>query len=357
MKITCPDCRIILNIPDNRLEAYRTDITIPCPTCNGKIEIRLVKTREASINKHTTSFSPGNAKGIESTECVSLAQTKLNTEELKNKILQKVENLPPMPRVADKARKIILDPDSSFNDLAKVVEADQAIAARVLKFANSSYYASLGGVSSLHQASVVLGTKTLMEILNLACASGILSGKLKGYDLATGDLWNHSLSVASGSRIIANKKRPELSGDAFSAGLIHDVGKLILDPFIVERKEAFQNAMRNKKGVFLMAEQEILGFDHSEIASDVCKKWKIPSSLTSAIKHHHAPIHSDGNELAYIIHMADVVAMMTGIGGGFDGLAYQIDDSVLEFLEFRHSEIEMLMGEVSDCVKQTLETI
>ena len=117
MKITCPDCRIILNIPDKRLEAYSTDITIPCPTCNGKIEIRLVKTREASINEHTTSFSPGNAKGIKSTERVSLAQTKLNTEELKNKILQKVENLPPMPRVADKARKIILDPDSSFYDL------------------------------------------------------------------------------------------------------------------------------------------------------------------------------------------------------------------------------------------------
>lgn len=357
MKVTCSGCRKILNIPDKRLQAYKTDIAIPCPACNGKIKISLVKMREASTPNNTASLYLNTANRKKSTEHLSSVQDTSNADQLKKKILQKVKDLPPMPRVAEKARKILSDPESNFNDLARVVEADQAIAAKVLKFANSAHYSTIGGVSSIQQASVVLGTKTLMEILNLACAAGILSGKLKGYDLAAGDLWKHSLAVASGSRIIAKKRRPELSEDAFSAGLIHDVGKLILNPFISEKKEALKNILNNEKGVFPMAEHEILGFDHAEIASDVCKKWKIPSSLSNAIKHHHAPIYSDGNELAYIIHIADIVAMMTGIGGGFDGLSYKIDDSTMGFLELENDEIEILMGEVTDCVKQTLEAI
>ena len=77
-----------------------------------------------------------------------------------------------MPQVAQKARKVVSDPGSSFTDLAKVIETDQAIATKVLKMANSAYYGAVGDVSSVQQASVVLGTKTLMELLNIACASG-----------------------------------------------------------------------------------------------------------------------------------------------------------------------------------------
>ena len=202
MKIICSDCRKILNIPNERLQAFKTDIAIPCPTCNGKIEISLDKIRGASSD---------------ASENQSMEHDTTSADKLKKKILQEVNNLPPMPKVAEKARKILSDPESSFNDLASVVEADQAIATKVLRFANSPLYATLGGVSSVQQASVVLGTKTLMEILNMACAAGILSGKLKGYDLDAGDLWQHSLAVASGSRFIAKKRCPELSEAAFSA--------------------------------------------------------------------------------------------------------------------------------------------
>jgi len=239
--------------------------------------------------------------------------------------------------------------------LAKVIETDQAIATKVLRIANSPYYGSVGGVSSVQQASVVLGTKTLMELLSLACASGPLAETLKGYELKSGDLWMHSLAVAAGSRMIAKEKKAELTEDAFSAGLIHDVGKLILDPHIFQRKEAFREAVQNGKDSFLRAEKEVLGFDHGEIASEVCEKWKIPPHLSLAIRHHHNPAQSEDNELAHIIHVADVVAMMTGIGGGLDGMLYKIDDQAMSLLDLGHTDVTILMGEVSEYVEKTVE--
>jgi len=308
---------------------------MPCPACKGKIEVT-TPSQQAPL--------PGSS-----------SQEPLSGNELKEKILRTVEDLPPMPQVAQKARKVISNPGSNFSDLAKVIETDQAIAAKVLKMANSAYYGSVGEVSSVQQASVVLGTKTLMELLNIACAAGPIGKTLKGYELKSGDLWMHSLAVAAGSRMIAKEKKAELTEDAFSAGLIHDVGKLILDPHIFQRKEAFREAVQNGKDSFLRAEKEVLGFDHGEIASEVCEKWKIPPHLSLAIRHHHNPAQSEDNELAHIIHVADVVAMMTGIGGGLDGMLYKIDDQAMSLLDLGHTDVTILMGEVSEYVEKTVE--
>jgi HD-like signal output (HDOD) protein len=122
-----------------------------------------------------------------------------------------------MPQVAQKAREVIANPASSFKDLAEVVETDQAIVTRILKIANSPFYGLSGKVSSVQHASVVLGMKTLMEVLTLACSSEILGRTLPGYDLDAGDLWKHSMAVASASQIIARRINPSLEQDAFSA--------------------------------------------------------------------------------------------------------------------------------------------
>ena len=99
MKITCSDCRKIFNIPDKRLQAYKTDITIPCPACNGKIEISPVKMREASTRNNTTSLYLNKTNRKKSSDPLSSVQDTSKADQLKKKILQKVKDLPPMPRV------------------------------------------------------------------------------------------------------------------------------------------------------------------------------------------------------------------------------------------------------------------
>ena len=311
---------------------------MPCPACKEKIEIipENIGNQETEIPAEDQSFS-GLSTG----------------ENLRKEILSSIKDLPPMPQVAQKAREVVSDPDSDFKDLAKVIETDPAIASKILKIANSAYYGSVGTVASVQQASVLLGVKTLQELLTLACAAGLLSGELAGYDLEAGEMWKHSLAVAAASRIIAMKDHPALAEDAFSAGLIHDAGKLILSPYVNERKDVFLKSMESGTVSFLSAEGKILGFDHSEIAADVCEKWQIPKHISTAIRYHYNPSESNGNGLAYILHVADSVAMMIGIGGNGDGILYEIDAASLDFLNIDAGYTEEIMEQIVDYVEKT----
>jgi HD-like signal output (HDOD) protein len=279
-------------------------------------------------------------------------QEHLTGDALKKKILQHVRDLPPMPQTVLKAREIIANPRSDFKDLATLFETDQAIAARILKLANSPYYGFGGKVSSIQRASVILGHKTLGELISMGGVSSILGKRLDGYGLDAGALWKHSLAVAFGSRIIAQKVDPSLLNDAFTSGLIHDTGKLILDKYVAERWDNFEEFMADGNETFLGAEKAILELDHAEVAFEVCKTWNIPKTLTIAIKYHHVPSRSHDSVLAYIVHVADAIAMMTGLGLGVDGSLYKMDDDAMEFLGIKEETINDIMVEVLNAAQK-----
>lgn len=345
MKIQCPQCKKEYTIAEKHLKAYKGDVSLPCPNCKSPIQIH-IESQPSSPDS-----PPSSASGQEGIPEKESGQT------LKERIFRTLKDLPPMPQVAQKARKVLSDPDSSFTDLAKVIETDQGIVTRVLKLANSPYYGCSGNVSSVQHASVVLGGKTLMELLNLACSSEILAKTLEGYDLDAGDLWMHSLAVANGSLIIARKVNPGLEQDAFAAGLIHDVGKIILDPYVFERKKEFQSFVQDGKESFLYAEKEILGFDHAELASEVCEQWQIPGHIALSIRYHHDPSPSDGDDLSYIVHMADAIAIMSGIGAGIDGMLYRIHEKAMEHLRLKQDDLTDIMADMADYVEKTTQEI
>ena len=339
MRVECENCHKIFNIPDERLpKADR--ISFPCPVCKGDITLKLESNASSSSGSgHHTAPKPGE-------------EDQLRGAELKAKILRAVSDLPAMPQTVMKAREIMDSPTSSFKDLAQVLESDQAITARVLKLANSSYYGMGGKVASVQQAGVILGQKTLGELVTVAGASSLLGDSLKGYDLEPGDLWRHSLGVAFGSRIVAQKKNSHLAVDAFTAGLLHDSGKLILDPYVFEHRERFREYLTDGQQDFLSAEKQILGFDHAEIASEVCKSWEIPINLTTAIKYHHNPSRAQDSDLAYIVHVADIIAMMTGLGLGMDGMTYQMDPKAMEVTGIKSKDMSHIMAEVFESVQK-----
>ena len=340
MKIQCPHCHKTYNVPDERFPE-KDEIAFPCPACKKVIELDLRPVRGES------------SKGQEQREdqVSTSSDETLKGEALKKRILRTVRDLPPMPQTVIRAQEIMRNPKSSFEDLAKVLETDQAVAARVLKLANSPFYGMMGKISSLQHASVVLGQRTLEELITIAGTSGLLGGKLEGYRLDAGDLWQHSMGVAFGSKLIAGKKHPALENDAFAAGLIHDVGKLALDSYIKERNEVFETVINEGAENFTTAEKRILGFDHSEIAFELCKTWNVPQGLRTAVRYHHRPAMSNGNALAFIVHAADVIAMMSGMGAGFDGLQYQVDEEALEFLGLQEEDINDVMTGLVEAVQ------
>lgn len=338
MKIECSHCHKTYDIPAERIRALGEQVAFPCPACKASIEINL-----ASVDKESETSAGAPPPPEE----------KPTGGVLKRRILRAVKDLPPMPQVAQKARELVADENYSFTDLAKIIETDQAIATRVLKLSNSPYY-GVGNVTSIQHASVVLGMKTLNELLTMACASSVLGSEFKGYGQTSSDMWKHSLAVAGCAKIIANNKNPALADDAFSAGLIHDCGKIILDEYILERKEEFQRCMAGGEKSFLEAEKSILGFDHAEISGEVCEKWQIPKKLALAITYHHSPSTLQVNALVHIVHAADAIALMSGIGAGLDGTMYRIDKKTAEFLGLDSNQIGLYMAEALEYVEKTM---
>lgn len=262
-----------------------------------------------------------------------------------------------MPQIMIKAQSIMADPKSSLKELAALVKTDQAIVAKALRLANSAYYGLGGKVSSIEHATVLLGTVAFGELVAMSAASKLLGTSLKGYDADSGVLWRHSLAVAFGARIIASRRNSDMVNPAFTAGIIHDAGKLVLDRAIFERKDQFDDFLSDGQHTFLDAEKKLLGFDHAEIAADVCRKWRIPESMAHSIKFHHEPASSDGDELAYILHVADGIAMMVDIGTGVDDVLYRLDDTSREALDLKDEEISEIMTEVFQSVNEVEQQI
>ena len=275
-----------------------------------------------------------------------------NRQNLEKKILRDVKDLPPMPKVILKAHQMMEDPDLDVKGVANLIETDQAIAIKVLRLANSAYYGLSGKVSSIQHAFVVLGYKTLGQILSIASFSTFMGKNLPGYGYESEDFMRHSLAVALSAKVIAEKIDPNLANEAHTAGLIHDIGKIILDKYIIEKKETFETFLENEQRTFLNAEKQIIGFDHAEIAYEICKKWNIPNTMTRAIKYHHYPSSSQGDELAYILHLADFIAAKIGGGYDSDDLLYQLEEGTMNFLSIRYKDVSNIMSEVIESIAQ-----
>jgi HD-like signal output (HDOD) protein len=133
-----------------------------------------------------------------------------------------------------------------------LLESDQAIATKVLKLANSAYYGLKGKVSSIRHASSLLGYNIIGQLISMAGSSSLMGKTLAGYELDSEGTWHHSLLTASASRIIALRKNPDLENDAFSAGLIHDVGKLVLDRYVADRKDDFNRLIPKPSNIIMI---------------------------------------------------------------------------------------------------------
>jgi HD-like signal output (HDOD) protein len=344
MNVACSSCNNTYDLPDNRLPKGRV-VSFPCPSCKNKITLDLREPEEPTADHDDANrliFKPLDDS----------SETSLSTDDLKKKIINKIKDLPPMPKVLFKAREVMSDPKSGFKEIAKVIETDQAIAARILKVANSAYYGLSGMVNSIHQASVVLGYQTLEQVITMVSSSSLLGKQLKGYGLQAGALWRHSLAVALGSRLIAQKRAPSLEGDAFSVGLIHDAGKLALDSHIFQKKDQIHAFLNDNSDSFLEAERHVLGFDHTEIAFDLCQKWKLPETHAEAMRFHHAPDAAGNNQLAYIVHTANYLAIQAGLGTGpaFDN--EPLNDEAVRFLTLKDADLEEISAEIVSSVEK-----
>lgn len=178
MHIVCKECSKTYTLPDDRLPHGKI-VSFPCPACKSKITLDL---------REPVEESPSESDRLVFKPLADESESQLTSDDIKKKIIKRINDLPPMPKVLFKARQVLSDPNSSFKDISKIIETDQAIAAKILKVANSAYYGLSGMVSSIHQASVVLGYQTLEQVITMVSSASLLGKQLKGYGLNAGGL-------------------------------------------------------------------------------------------------------------------------------------------------------------------------
>lgn len=201
----------------------------------------------------------------------------------KNDLINKAGDLKVLPFVARKALEILNDENSSIEDLGSVVEKDQTIAARILKIANSALYGLRQEVSSLQHAMLILGFKTLRSLVLTATTRSLY----KKFGMTEKIIWDHSVGAAIASKLISRGLGSDVEDTAFIGGLMHDLGKVIMNNEMPEVYSQVMMKMYNEGVDSLTAERDICGFDHTEIGAGVTEKWKFSAPLVMLLKEHH----------------------------------------------------------------------
>jgi putative nucleotidyltransferase with HDIG domain len=264
-------------------------------------------------------------------------------------IVARVKDLPALPVIVTRVIQLTEDPNSTAKDLSEVLGQDQSLTAKVLRLANSAYYGFPRRINSVTDAVVLLGFGSIRGLVMAASVYDVLEKPVQGYALAPGELWRHSQACAMGARMLAQKVKYRSADQAYVAGLLHDIGKVILSEYLSEVYQKVIDRVILENKPIMDVETAEMGFDHSIVGAKVAEKWNLPPELVDCIGYHHRPLQSTSNPiLASIIHVSDVICMTMGIGLGLDGMYYPLDEKALELLKLEPADLEMIMSRLAD---------
>lgn len=230
-------------------------------------------------------------------------------------MIMTASDLPTIPVVATKVMQLIESESATAEELAKVVASDPAVAARVLKISNSSFYGCQRQIQTLSHAIVVLGFATLKSLVVAASVKQVY----QPYGLTEKMLWEHSFGAGLAARIIAKETRLVSEEEAFLGGLFHDIGKTIMNTM---NSKQFQDAMQrcyNDGLTFEAAERQVYSYTHSEVGGLVIKKWNFPDMLMRAVLDHHTFEFAEDEDsyqvsLTCVVGLANLFCHKAGIG-------------------------------------------
>ncbi len=253
-------------------------------------------------------------------------------------LLSRINDIPTLPASVLRVMQMIEDPFCSSSDLAKVIQADPAMAAKVLKLANSSYYGFRQKIANIPQAVTLLGFATLKNTLLAAAVFDLFRVAGTGFDLPA--LWTHSVTTATAAKLLAKRAKYPQSETAFTAALMHDVGKIILARFIPQGLAEIVGVVETEHLAMYDAEKKILGLSHPALGAWVLGRWSLPAPVVEAVEFHHHPTRAQNSfDLAGIVYLANILAHRSGIGYSGDGLTREMDPVVLEYYHLNEAAL------------------
>lgn len=228
-----------------------------------------------------------------------------------NIVLRRVKDIPSLPEVVTKVMELVSNPTSSAAELSKVIAHDPGLTTRVLRLVNSAYYGFPKQISSVQQAIMILGFTTMRGLVLSTSIFKIFTPKdsKTGKTIDYRDFWKHSISTALCARVVAEKVGMTEIGDAFSCGILHDIGKVVLDQYdhsdYVEVFKILRQPYTSEQ--LLEMEEKVIGVNHADIGYRVADKWNLPVTLSETIRCHHNPLEAVSyTKLVSVIYMANI---------------------------------------------------
>jgi putative nucleotidyltransferase with HDIG domain len=280
-----------------------------------------------------------------------MRDTKLNV------ILAIIDSFPSMPGAGARMLALLQEQDTKVSEIEEILRYDPGLTANVLRLANSAFFGIPSKVGSIRQAVILLGLKRLIQMVIAACVSAIMDKSVPGYDLPPGELWRHSIAASVAAEGLVKVLKVEAAEEIFTAALLHDVGKLVLGDFVKEEFKQIETAV--SQGIsFEMAEKIVLGTNHADVGARILTKWLLPPEIVNAVQFHHAPEDSERiSSMLDIVHVANFISMMIGIGIGRDGLQHEPSAEVTERLGLQPGHLEKVASQTMQWVKEFSEVL
>lgn len=230
------------------------------------------------------------------------------------RITESIIGLPTLPTIVSKMIELVDNPRTSAASLARLISSDQTLTARILKLANSAYYGFPKEISTVNMAVVVLGFNTVKDMgLSLSVFDAFKNQEnSSGFDFAR--FWEHSIGCGVASRMLARSYMYRNASEAFVAGLLHDIGKIILNQYFHYEFIEIMDLVAQGESLD-QAEESIIGTSHAQIGSWLAEKWNLPEIISKTILYHHTPWASDDNKVFIgTITLADYLCHLSSIG-------------------------------------------
>lgn len=274
---------------------------------------------------------------------------------LLDRIVQAVGDLPTMPAVANMVLDKISDPNTTAKQLHEIISQDQALAARVLRIANSPFYGCPKNITRLTDAIVLMGFNSIRSLV----MTSVLHDFFKSFGLAEKLLWEHSIGCAAASRRVATLIRYPRVEEAFLAGLLHDIGKVVLNLKLPNQMLKIVQEVYNTPGSsFQELEQKLLGFDHAQIGEQIAHKWHFAREIEETIGNHHQPQRAKAVPVVCcIINLANALCHKLEIGPTRNPNLDMMKVVGARALKLTSAGIDQLLEEISQVMESQRQAV
>jgi putative nucleotidyltransferase with HDIG domain len=265
----------------------------------------------------------------------------------KDQIAKTIDSVRAIPQIILKVIRMIQDEKSHVSVIAREMRQDQVISAKVLRMCNSAYFSRNRSIDSIDRALVLLGEKQTIKLILSSAFEDFLSKSSRGYSICKGGLFYHAIGTAMVCEKLANLTGIIAPGTAYTAGLLHDIGKVVLDQYTGNAYPYFYRRTQLEGDELIMVEREAFGISHDEVGEMLARRWSLPDSIAEVIRHHHCPEGASHNaELVHIVYLADLIMSRIMVGHELERLDTENLVSRLERIGFRADQFASIVDNI-----------